>query len=376
MDFINNFDTETIFNLIKSRYKTETGQTIQIGSDEFATASVVAYVFGLMISRFNEQAKQRYLATATGEYLNALAETFGISRPKPVHATCVISLVCDEGYEITITKDFTVSYRGIKFHPMEQTTDYTPIREIEFIGSDSNANVLDENNIDSGTEFVIDTPIDHVLSATSLDVTSGASDIFPMTDSGDDAFREYIKLERAAMSVAGPAMAYERKALGSDSRILDVYCLRYDDDGFIPGTAKMYILVSDEDYADSWSEIRLNVMRATNSDSVRPVCDVVEIHRASYISVSISVYVRVSAQYGATWYSKVMADIASYTATLNSKLGAIFSISELSKLCRTPADDGTVVELIQCNDPSQSIITPDKWEARRYTIEVSSYEVI
>lgn len=377
MDFINDFDAESIFNLIKSRYKAETGMTIQIGSEEFAISSLVAYIFGVMINRFNEQAKQRYLSTATGEYLDALAETFAVERPKPTHATCTMTLTVNGS--VTLTRDFTVAYNGIKFHPIEAGTHSSGHPEpwdVPFIGSDSNPDVSKENNIDSGTVFTIMTPHTGIIMAVSANVTSGASDLYPMTDEGDDAFRAYIKEMRAAKSVAGPAAAYETLARACDSRILDVYCKRYNDSGFIPGEASLYILVSDADYTDHWSEIQAKIRLATNADSVRPVCDIETITRATYTSITINVYVRVSAQYGASWRNKVEHDIDTYTAQINTKLGGIFSISELSRLCRTPDANGTCVELIQCVTPSQSLIQPAKWEANNYTIQVTSYEII
>ena len=44
MDFINDLSTDSVFELIKQYYRDEQGKEIQIGSDEFAMASMMAYV--------------------------------------------------------------------------------------------------------------------------------------------------------------------------------------------------------------------------------------------------------------------------------------------------------------------------------------------
>ena len=46
LEFIPDLDTKYLFNSIKAQYKTETGNDLEIGSNEFAIASAVAYVFG------------------------------------------------------------------------------------------------------------------------------------------------------------------------------------------------------------------------------------------------------------------------------------------------------------------------------------------
>ena len=81
LEFIQDLDTKYLFNSIKARYKEETGEDLEIGSNEFAIASAVAYVFGGIVNRFNDMAENRYIDTARGEYLDALAKNLGVTRP-------------------------------------------------------------------------------------------------------------------------------------------------------------------------------------------------------------------------------------------------------------------------------------------------------
>ena len=43
MEFINDLSTDSVFELIKQYYRDEQGKEIQIGSDEFAMASMMAH---------------------------------------------------------------------------------------------------------------------------------------------------------------------------------------------------------------------------------------------------------------------------------------------------------------------------------------------
>ena len=87
LEFISDMNTKALFNSIKAKYKAETGEDLEIGSNEFAIASAVAYVFGGMVERFNDMAANRYIDTARGEYLDALAANLGVDRPHETRAT-------------------------------------------------------------------------------------------------------------------------------------------------------------------------------------------------------------------------------------------------------------------------------------------------
>ena len=86
LEFISDMSTKALFNSIKAQYKTETGEDLEIGSNEFAIASAVDYVFGGMVERFNDMAANRCIDTARGEYLDALAQNLGVTRPRATPA--------------------------------------------------------------------------------------------------------------------------------------------------------------------------------------------------------------------------------------------------------------------------------------------------
>lgn len=361
MDFINDISTESVLELIKAEYHSATGKQIQIGSEAFAIATVVAYIFGVLVQRFNAQAKQRYISTATGEYLNSIAETFDIERPKPIHATCLMDITA-VGYDPIFLEAgvFTVSdTNGIAFTPSEDLTITAPGESgVMFVGSDRNASVLDENNIDIGAITSIDTPVTGVTAVTNSTITGGAKDEFPDTDEGDDLFRAYIIQKRSAMSGGGPAAAYEQRALEADGRVLDAYCTRYTDAWYEPNKAKVYLALGnvDQDTADI---IVARVEAALLDVSWKPVCDVVEVYQASAQTIQISIEVGLSAQYSVSGRAKFEADLETYKEYLLSHLGEAFSVSELARRALTPDSDGVKAEYVTLSDPTKNYVPVD-----------------
>ena len=213
MDFINDLSTDSVFELIKQYYRDEQGKELQIGSDEFAMASMMAYVCGVLVQKFNAQARQRYLATATGVYLDALGETFDIERPAPTHAVCQVTVTASSGRSDDVLAPagtfFISDNNGVKFKnladiaiPRSNTT-----QTLTFIGVEDKANVLAENNLDIGTITTILTPVAGIVSVSNSTVPVGAADAFPDTDEGDDAYWQYILQKRSGVSTGGPAPA-------------------------------------------------------------------------------------------------------------------------------------------------------------------------
>ena len=354
MDFINDISTESVLELIKANYFETTGKQIQMGSDEFALSSVVAYIFGVLVQKFNAQAKQRYLSTATGEYLNALGDTFDLPRPAPIHAVCRVAIHVSHMVVLMPGEFIITDANGVQFTPVE-TIEFGEAVEILFVGYE-NENVLDENNIEIGALNVIKTPVDGVTSVSNTTVTGGARDEFPYNDEGDEEYRQYIIAQRSAVSVGGPAAAYEQRAKEADARVLDAYCVRYTDDEYEPGKAKIYVL-TDTDTEGEQSTVLERVRAALLDPSWKPVCDVVEVNAAETSSFNLSLSVGLSAKNAISGRTKFENDLRDYLDEIGSHLGEAFSLSELCRRAQTPDENGVKTEWLS-TDGGQHLYEP------------------
>ena len=382
MEFINDLSTDSVFELIKQYYREEQGKEIQIGSDEFAMASMMAYVCGVLVQKFNAQARQRYLETATGEYLDALGETFDIERPAPTHAVCQVTVTASSGRSADVLAPagtvFISDNNGVKFKnladiaiPRSNTT-----QTLTFIGVEDKANVLAENNLDIGTITTILTPVAGIVSVSNSTVPVGAADAFPDTDEGDDAYRQYILQKRSGVSTGGPAPAYEMRTKETNAEVLAAYCARHDDAVFEEGVAKIYVLLTPGLPASSKTAVKTAIVAHLNEPDWKPVCDTVEIHDPPQAGYEVCIYVGLRSKYAISGKVKVQHDIDAYVAQLNTKLGQCFSVSELAKLCQTPDANGVCSEYIRCDDSADNYVHVEKWQHGNFAVEVVDYEII
>lgn len=295
LEFISDMSTKALFNSIKAKYKAETGEDLEIGSNEFAIASAVAYVFGGMVERFNDMAANRYIDTARGEYLDALAANFGVDRPHETRATCTFLVGNQTPSEIIIENDTVVidDGNGHEFRPNYGVGEFRripagEIRAVLFISATS-----DESN--NGIEYVtmkkIQKRSDGQVAYYQATTTKGAnSNAYPYTTDGDNAFRAIIPSLAARIRSAGSQAYYNAWCRQYSPYILDAYCLVDGDEGFVPGEVRIFVSI-DGDSPAGLDAISLE--RALEEEEDRPINDFiasVEICKEQYEFVKYELY--------------------------------------------------------------------------------------
>ena len=345
------YTTAEILDLFKQEYYRQYGETIQIGSDAFASASVSAYVLSVLCAAFNDAAKQRFLDTARGEALDGIAAIYGVDRntaKKPAVALFALTLTTTgtiPAGELQIaTEDgkyiFTNDDIDLAFY-----TYGNPIDILLHCTQDGSAGndipAGDVNTVISGGTYLVDeTPHENT------NQTGGGFDGY---DGDDDGFREYIKTVISSFLGCGTAAAYEARAMLADQRVVDAYCLRDGDYGYQKGKAQIkirYVPISD-------GAILERVQSSCDDPAFRPVGDLVEVAAALYDSMpsmTIKVYYparfntilqlgRTIAQYHAEY---ALEEYRSYLAT---HINAPFSIDELCSIMRKKRDVGDLVDV-------------------------------
>lgn len=306
LEFISGMNTRALFNSIKAKYKTETGDDLEIGSNEFAIASAVAYVFGGMVERFNDMAANRYIDTARGEYLDALAKNLGVSRPRQTPAKCTFIVSNQTQGDITLTAhSITIDDgNGHEFEP--DLVWYEPsgggmgfienfpvgageVRALQF-----RSKTTDESNngIASGTMKLIQEYSDGNIIYLQVSETTGASsNAYPYTTEGDDAFRAIIPDMAARIRSAGSQAYYNAWCRQYSPYVLDAYCLVDGDEGFVAGEVRIFVSVIDGANVSVVDVIAMK--RALEADQNRPINDFiadVSIAGEEYPNVTYSVY--------------------------------------------------------------------------------------
>lgn len=328
-------DVQGIMNLFRDAYYNVHGETMRIGSIEFQTASIFSYAVSVLINSMNDASKQRWLATATGEYLDAIAETYGLARPDGYHATVEVQVVArNPGDMLTIPEGVIVI--------SDQDGKYKFANAFEFQMSDSAYTVF--RAVDAGSEYngipvgKLDTIVSgtaYITSCSNYTETSGGTD--PMTD--DEVFRAWLKNEIRTLAGAGTYLAYEARAKNSDSRVVDVHVVQQGEDWYEKG--KVQIIILPQYDAFDWASIRDIVQNACSDPSFRPVGDFVETRIADTQEWGCPYICKVSypARFEPLANERNNRIKDEYNAYLRQKIGRAFSYADFcAKLCEKDAD--------------------------------------
>ena len=348
-------DVQGIMNLFRDAYYNAYGETMRIGSVEFQTASIFSYAVTVLINSMNDASKQRWLATATGEYLDAIAETYGLSRPDGYHATVTVHVVArNPGDTITIPEG--------KIVISDQDGKYQFANAFEFQMSNSADTVF--RAVDAGSEYKgipagkLDTIVSgtaYIKSCSNNTETSGGTD--PMTD--DEVFRAWLKTEIQSLAGAGTYLAYEARAKNADSRIVDVHVVQQGEYGYEKGKVQIIVLPS-FDY-DDWDAIREVVQNACADPSFRPVGDFVQTRVADTQDWDCPYICKVS-------YPARFAPLANernnrikdaYNEYLRQKIGRAFSYADFcTKLCEKDADGVYALDAAFYSADKENVFNP------------------
>lgn len=323
-------DVQGIMNLFRDAYYNAYGETMRIGSVEFQTASIFSYAVAVLINSMNDASKQRWLATATGEYLDAIAETYGLVRPDGYHATVKVHVVArnpvdtmtiPEGTIVISDQEGRYKFSNAFEFQLSNSTD-TVFRAVD-AGSEYNGIPVGKlNKIVSGTAYT--------TSCSNTTESSGGTD--PMTD--DEVFRAWLKTEIRTLAGAGTYLAYEARAKNADSRIVDVHVVQQGEEGYEKGKVQIIVLPS-FDY-DGWDAIRAIVQNACADPSFRPVGDFVQTRIAETQNFDCPYICKVSypARFEPLANERNHRIKDEYNEYLRQKIGRAFSYSDFcARLC-------------------------------------------
>lgn len=325
-----------ILDLLKTAYYDQTNETIQIGSSEFAASAAQSYAWSVLLNNINENTRNRFIDTATGSFLDAIASNYGINeRPSGYHATAQCRLTLYNSNEVTIPahalliqdetgNQFTNAYET----DVSPSAPYIVLEAVE-AGTKYNGIPVDKlTNIVEGSIYI--------SAITNSTMTAGGTDGF----SDDDEYREWLKTEIQSFSGAGTYKAYEARAKNADSRVLDVYVLRQNDTGYEKGKVKIYIHTdSNTDLENQVLEI---VQNSCSDETFRPIGDLVKAYYSQLTSKDINIPIQVTypARFAGIADERNARVLADYARELRAKINRPFKFEELCSMLTNRDSDG------------------------------------
>ena len=245
MTNIINTNSNEILENFQNAYYNQIGRRMQIGSEEYTLSSVFTYVLSVYSGLINQSYKNQRIDTASGEFLDNIAQRYGLSRTPEVYSTPFFEgkFIFKTGsefygrdyppnaFELTIgghvyknSTGFTArTNRLIRFTCTETHTDYMTSSEIieelkKYKDSDGNL-VFMSNNM------------------TNSDITDLLSVAQPLND---DEFRKYVN-ESKYLYTPGIAGSFEALAKNAFGKNINHARVRVQgDSGFVAGNVDIF----------------------------------------------------------------------------------------------------------------------------------------
>lgn len=375
------YKTSDILDIYKNEYYNQKGSPLQIGSDDFAAASVHSYVLGVLISAFNHEAKNRFIETATGAALDGIAATFGLERPNGYRATIRVEFAYIQHAGTTATVipagDVVLDINGKKFSNIYDLT----VSDGETVYTDQTLYAVEPgstyNNIPSTADVDIERGDYWISSATLLSGSDGGTDGFPHTEAGDNAFREWLTTEIQSLAGAGTYIAYEARAKNADPRVLDVHVVRQSETEYQKGKVQIYVYTT-----DATGNVLSAVESACGGDAFRPIGDLVVVDASADYPISFSsskkIQVTYPPQFSGSCAARNAAIFDAYNQEINSKIGAPFVFAELCRRLIQKDENGVyAIDAkpvgISSSDYTTPIYPPT---GKRITVSSLSFDVV
>lgn len=152
-----------------------------------------------------------------------------------------------------------------------------------------------------------------------LDVRAADYDVERKDGETDDELRNRCLLSLAALSVAGPTSAYRYHALSADSRVADARI-------YSPaaGVVRVVLMAIDDASYPDMSQI---VYAALSADTVRPLCDTVDVTTATKLNITVDATLYLTGSPDTEMVEQAAKNALDTYMTTQRKIGATISRS-------------------------------------------------
>lgn len=224
-------DSESIHESVILALEQEIKEPLYPGDERRIFGDAMAAVFVAAFNVVNEACKKKMLQYASGETLDALGERYGCSRilPTPAKTTLRFSINEPIPSNIIIPQGTRVTPdNSIYFQTIENAVLQAGDTKID-IEAECTVNGEAYNGYLAGTITQLVDLVPYIDNVQNIVDTYDADDgePYPTEDdgTGDEHYRERIRLAPKSLSVAGPEAAYEYHAKSADASIADVAIL-------------------------------------------------------------------------------------------------------------------------------------------------------
>lgn len=283
-DFVET-DSAKIYTTIIGNLMDYCNEPLYPGDERRIFGEGLVMVLTALYSEFNDAMKQRTLRYARGDVLDAIGDRYGVKRADPANASATFRFTVSavQAENIIIPAGTRITSDGSVYFATQETA-VLPAGEAEIdllcvcTSGGSAYNGYTEGSIATLVDL-----IPYIVSVVNVTVTAGGDDGEPYNETGDDKYRERIRLSPASLSTAGPESAYRYFALSADPDIVDVAVVCPEDE---PNTVNLYPLMAGGALPD---EATLQKVLDVLADDVRPMTDKVQALAPETVEYSVEI---------------------------------------------------------------------------------------
>lgn len=283
-DFVE-LDSAKIYLKVINTLMIACNEPLYPGDERRIFGEAMVAVLVALFAEFNDKMKQRTLQYARGQVLDALGDRYNVTRiaPSSASATFRFRVVEERNENIIIPSGTRITADGtVYFETTETAVLQAGSRFVDVLAyCTATGSAYNGFGVESISTLVDLIPF--IASAANITVTAGGDDGEPYTDSGDDKFRERIRLAPSALSTAGPESAYRYYALSADPDIIDVSIICPEDQ---PNVVNIYPLMAGGNLPDA--DVLAKILSVL-SDDVRPMTDYVSAHSPTVVNYEIEI---------------------------------------------------------------------------------------
>ena len=254
-------DAGNLKDNLLAQMENATGELLYPGDERRIFAEGMAYALSVLVSSMNEACKSRLLTYARGKVLDALGERVGCSRLSPTPARTILKFSL--AAERTVPTIIPAGTRCTADNTIYFATDSaamipTGAMTVEVV------NIAESAGGDDGEPY-----------PSAIDPVNGDD------GTGDNHYRERIRLAPSGFTTAGTAGAYSYFAKSASANVADVKVISEQEAGTV-------LLVICEAHGADPSEATLQeVFTAVTADDVKPLGDKVSVSGPSPIEYGI-----------------------------------------------------------------------------------------
>lgn len=267
-DFVE-VDSAKLYTSIIGSLMDSCDEALYPGDERRIFGEGIVALFVSLFSLFNDKAKQKTLRYARGNVLDAIGERYNVVRAEPTKASAVFRFTVSEiqSQNIVIPAGTRITTNGSVYFATVETTVLPAWNTFVDIEAECTTGGSDYNGFTVGTIASLVDLIPYIGSVSNITASSGGDDGEPYDESGDDKYRERIRLSPATQSTAGPESAYRYFVLSADPNIIDVAVECPEDQ---PNVVNLYPLMAGGTLP---GEDVLHKVLDALSDDVRPLTD-------------------------------------------------------------------------------------------------------